>query len=189
MDGGAVRADAVIVAVDADAARVFVPGVPQRAWRSTVQLAFDAPADALPHTLRTAVLHLDGSGAGPVNHLVNLSASGCTCAPSGRALLVASVVDEPLAPVGAAGMDRMVRAQLRRWFGPGCEAWRTLRVQEIRHALPSQHPGDLGSRMRVDQGDGLLLAGDWITEGSIDGAMRSGRAAADAALRWLGRRR
>ena len=184
-DEGIVHARSVIVAVDGDAARTFVPGLPQRAWRSTVQIAFDAPASALPPSLHAATLHLDGEGIGPVNHLVNLSASGCACAPHGRALISASVVDQPLAPVGAAGMERLVRVQLKRWFGDACQSWRVLRVQEIRHALPSQHPADLQSRIACDRGDGLLLAGDCVTEGSIDGAMRSGRAAADGALRWL----
>lgn len=184
---GPVRARCVIVAVDAASARRLVPGLPERAWRSTVQVAFDAPLDALPGTLRSPVLHLDGSGEGPVNHLVNLSASGCQCAPVGRALVSANVVDQPLAPVGASGLERLVRAQLGRWFGTCCDAWRVLRVQEIRHALPSQHPHELRSRGSSDHGDGLLLAGDWLAESSIDGAMRSGRAAGDAALRCLGR--
>lgn len=182
---GAVHARSVIVAVDGDAARTFVPGLPQRAWRSTVQIAFDAPAATLPPSLHTATLHLDGEGGGPINHLVNLSAAGCACAPPGRALISASVVDQPLAPVGAAGMERIARAQLQRWFGDACRSWRVLRVQEIRHALPSQHPSDLHARIACDRGDGLLLAGDFVTEGSIDGAMRSGRTAADGALRWL----
>jgi predicted NAD/FAD-dependent oxidoreductase len=32
----------------------------------------------------------------------------------------------------------------------------------------------------MDQGDGLFLAGDHVTDGSINGAMRSGRIAAEA---------
>jgi|GEM_PF-2613377 len=36
-------------------------------------------------------------------------------------------------------------------------------------------------------GDGFFLAGDFLTEGSIDGAMCSGRRAAESALGWLGR--
>ena len=82
---------------------------------------------------------------------------------------------------------RQARAQLARWFRADVSGWRLLRIEEIRHALPAQRPSDLAARPCLDRGDGLFLAGDWVTEGSIDGAMRSGRAAADAVCDRLGR--
>lgn len=185
--GGLECAGSVIVATEAGAASTLVPGLPQPAWRSTVQLSFDVPQDALPATLRTPVLHLDGEGTGPVNHLVNLSASGVRCAPAGRALVSASAVDTSLQETGAAGLERLVRAQLSRWFRSDLRAWRSLQVQEVRRALPCQRPEDFAARPCMDRGHGLFVAGDWVTEGSIDGAMRSGRAAAAAALGWLRR--
>lgn len=180
-------AGAVIVAVEPGAAASLVPGLPEPSWRSTVQLAFDVPVHALPESLRAPVLHLDGEGGGPVNHLVNLSAAGVRCAPTGHALVSANVVDVHLRDTGAAGLERLVRAQLARWFRDDLLAWRLLQVQEVRHALPSQHPAHLAARPCLDRGDGLFVAGDWVTEGSIDGAMRSGRAAAHAARGWLRR--
>ena len=187
----ALPAQAVILAVDADAARRLAPAslgaLPAPAWRSTIQLAFDVPVAALPDTLREPTLHLDGTGAGPINHLVNITASGVACAPAGHALVSANAVGLHLSDRGAAGLERLARAQLARWFRTDLAAWRLLRAEEIRHALPAQRPADLASRPCLDRGDGLVLAGDWMTEGSIDGAMRSGRAAADAAARRLGR--
>jgi phytoene dehydrogenase-like protein len=188
---GTVNACAVVLAVDGSAARGLAPAalsaVAEPAWRSTIQLAFDVPVAAVPASLQRAVLHLDGVGEGPVNHLVNISAAGVACAPAGHALVSANAVGVSLAEIGAAALERQARAQMARWFGADLHAWRLIRAQEIRHALPAQRPADLSMRPGVGCGDGLFLAGDWVTEGSIDAAMRSGRAAADAACRRLGR--
>jgi predicted NAD/FAD-dependent oxidoreductase len=92
-----------------------------------------------------------------------------------------------LSDAGAAGMERLVRAQLARWFRVDLSGWRLVRAQEVWHALPAQRPEDMDARPCMDRGDGIFLAGDGVAEGSIDAAMRSGRAAADAAARWLRR--
>ena len=182
---GSIEAKAVILAVESDAARALAPtrwqARPAPAWRGTIQLAFDVPVAVLPGTLRAPTLHLDGSGDGPVNHLVNLSAAGVACAPTGHALVSANAVGVHLADLGGAGLERAARSQLARWFRSDLAAWRLLRVDEVRRALPAQRPSDLAMRPGLDPDDGLFAAGDWLTEGSIDGAMRSGRAAADAA--------
>jgi len=184
---GPLEAVAVIVAVDASAAPRLLPGLPEIAWRSTVQLAFDAPRATLPASLASPVLHLDGEGTGPVNHLVHLSAASERLAPSGRALLSASSVDPAWLDAGERGVVAAARGQLRRWFGAAVDRWRLIRSDVVRRALPRQWPADLERRPVSDRGHGLFLAGDWLSEGSIDGAMRSGRTAARGAVTWLGR--
>jgi predicted NAD/FAD-dependent oxidoreductase len=86
-----------------------------------------------------------------------------------------------LSDFGAAGLEHAARAQLARWFRCDLSGWRLVRAGQVARALPSQHPADLARRPGVDRGQGLYLAGDWVSEGSIDAAMRSGRAAARAA--------
>ncbi|MFZ4723051.1 MAG: protoporphyrinogen/coproporphyrinogen oxidase [Phycisphaerales bacterium] len=188
---GSHAASTLILAVDPQAARTIAPfalaDAPPSTWRSTIQFAFDVPEASVPDTLRRATLHLDGVGDGPVNHLVNIAAAGVACAPAGRALVSANVVGMHLSDAGAAGMERLVRAQLARWFRVDLSGWQLVRAQEVRHALPAQRPEDMDARPCMDRGDGIFLAGDGVAEGSIDAAMRSGRAAADAAARWLRR--
>jgi hypothetical protein len=78
---------------------------------------------------------------------------------------------------------------MERWFGRGAmRGWRLLRTDRIAQALPRQHQGDLRARPGTILDDGIFLAGDHVTEGSIDGALRSGRFAAEAACGWLGAR-
>lgn len=184
---GPLEAAAVIVAVDASAASRLLPGLPEIAWRSTVQMAFDAPRASLPASLASPVLHLDGEGTGPVNHLVHLSAASERLAPPARALLSASSVDPAWLDVGERGMVAATREQLRRWFGAAVDGWRLIRSDVVRQALPRQWPCDLQRRPLPDRGHGMFMAGDWLSEGSIDGAMRSGRTAARGAVTWLRR--
>ncbi len=65
-------------------------------------------------------------------------------------------------------------------FGSATREWKVVCIDRIQHALPRQHPQDFEARPKMDQGDGLFLAGDHVTDGSINGAMRSGRIVADA---------
>ena len=70
---------------------------------------------------------------------------------------------------------------MAKWFSPeATREWKLLCIDRIGNALPRQHPQDFAVRPKMDQGDGLFLAGDHVTDGSINGAMRSGRIAADA---------
>jgi predicted NAD/FAD-dependent oxidoreductase len=74
-----------------------------------------------------------------------------------------------------------VREQLTVWFGPAVGGWRLLRVYRIRHALPSQPVGALEPWERpVKLRAGLFVCGDHRDNASINGAMVSGRRAAEA---------
>jgi hypothetical protein len=129
---------------------------------------------------------LDGVGSGPVNHVAVPSEVSPDYAPKGRSLVYASSCE---ATEGDdLSIDALFRAQMRRWFGPSVDAWRTLRVVRVRKALPRVGPRD-GSRppalpCRISAR--RFMAGDHLTTSSINGALAS-----DAAppKRWLRRRR
>jgi hypothetical protein len=76
-----------------------------------------------------------------------------------------------------------VRAQLRGWFGRSVNDWRTLDIYRIGRALPDQSPASLSPIQRpVAIEEGLWVAGDHRDQGSIQGAMVSGRRTADAVI-------
>jgi phytoene dehydrogenase-like protein len=182
--GQAVRCRAAVVATDADAAARLLSGTGAPSeppgWRGTLQLAWAAPEPPVDE----AVLVLNGEGAGPVNNVQVMSAVAPEYAPDGQALVTASVIGVPDAP--ADETERLARAQLRRWFGPAVdEDWRLLAVHPVPRALPdlpSLDPPERPARV----GDGLYLAGDWRRNGSINGALVSGRHAAEAVAADLG---
>jgi phytoene dehydrogenase-like protein len=176
---------AVIVAVDQSAAAKLLPHISAGAWRGTTQLSYAVSINELPESLRKPVLHLDATGNGPANHVMCMSAASSHYAPRGMALISVNCVDVSLAQLGLRQLEQQARAQMRTWFGAGVDAWKLVRAQDIAHALPRQTPRDFSKRPNASQGNGLFIAGDFVSEGSIDSAMRSGRLAAELALQFV----
>ena len=84
-----------------------------------------------------------------------------------------------------AGTEAAVRAQLRYVYGADTSRWQLLRTHALARALTAMPP-PLDVRRPVALGDGLFVAGDHRDTASIQGALVSGRRAADAVLGSLG---
>ncbi|PTL84007.1 NAD(P)/FAD-dependent oxidoreductase [Vitiosangium sp. GDMCC 1.1324] len=175
--GGREEADAVVVATDAPAAEELLPGMPPREMNAVTCLYFAAPEPPV----RGPYLVLNGEGRGPVNHLAVMSEVAPAYAPAGQALISVSVLD----PAGnPETLEARVREQLSEWFGGAVAKWRHLRTYVIPHALPAQPPELFTEAHRqVRLSPGLYVCGDYRENGSIEGAMVSGRRAAEALLR------
>ena len=78
-----------------------------------------------------------------------------------------------------------MRTQLESLYGTRTSDWTRVGAYAIPYALPAMLP-PLDVRKPVDLGDGLFVAGDHRDTASIQGAMVSGRRAADAVLAHLG---
>jgi phytoene dehydrogenase-like protein len=181
-DGERLAARAVVVATDGPTASGLLggePPAPGSVAASCLYFATDrAPVDE-------PVIVLDGDGDGPVNNLCVPSSVAPTYAPAGAALVSAAVLDRPGLPRGP-DLEAAVLAQLADWFGSGVVAWRHLRTYHIPHAQPAQPPGALDPPERpVRLRPGRYLCGDHRDNASIDGALASGRRAADAVLEDL----
>lgn len=177
LEGGAtLEARQVVLAADgASAARLLGEEAPP--FKATVTAYFAAPVAPTPHPL----LVLDGEGTGPANHVAVVSNVAPSYAPPGRHLVSVSGVGP-----GAEDPDGFAaeaQAQLRRWFGPGVEAWEHLRTYAIPHALPRHPAGSVhgGGDPRV-RADGLLVTGDHTAFGAIQGALLAGRRTAERIL-------
>ena len=125
---------------------------------------------------------LDGDGRGPVNNVQVMSNVAPGYAAPGQALVTASVLGHPART--DADIESEARVQLRGWFGPAVDGWRTLAVHRILHALPDLPSLDPPERRSHVRG-GLFLTGDWLRNGSIDGALVAGRHAAEAVAAHL----
>ena len=188
LDDGALDARAVIVAVDAPslpgllpahdpAGAPATPSVPAPG-RGTAAVHLDAPASP---TRGRPDLHLGAPGEGSIATLATMSDVAPGYAPAGRHLVTVSTVGVP--DDDDAALVAAVRTQARGWFGDEVDAWRPLAVQRIPYAQPRQDPGDLPELARpVVDAPGVVVCGDHRDTGSIQGAMVSGRRAAEAVL-------
>lgn len=180
-DGETVEAEAVVVATEPpEAARLAGVPVPAGA-RSSVCLYFEAPEPPVHGNY----LLLDGEGRGLVNHVVPVSNLSEHFAPAGRALVSATVLGA--LPRTQESLLTLVRHDLRRWWPDGrVDGWRHLRTYAIPYAQMPQPPGR-SAHLGVGP-SGAFVAGEAAGNASIDGAIESGRRAADVVLATLGAR-
>lgn len=174
-DGRRVDAAAVVVAAEAPAARALVCDAPQVESRGVTCFYF--AADEAPTS--RAALHLNAAGRGVINNLHVASAVSPDVAPPGQHLISVSCLgthDDPFA------LRDRVKKEARRWFGERVDRWSPLRHYAIRHALPAQPVGALEPPHRPVRRDGVYLCGDYLDHASIDGALASGRRAAEAVV-------
>jgi hypothetical protein len=162
--GEQLRAAAVVVAT------AGLLDEPEHGWNGVTCVYFDAPAAPLPG----AWLALNGEG-GPINNLCVPSEVAPTYAPPGRALVSVSTLG-----AGEADVDEL-RRQLRIWFGSAVDSWRHLRSYRIPRALPA-YPAGTSPERPVRLAAGLYACGDHREHPSLNGALASGRRAAEAVL-------
>lgn len=84
-------------------------------------------------------------------------------------------------PADEAALWSPVEHQRVEWYGAAARSWDRLGAYRIRHALPAGPPG-LADPLdpRVPDRRGVYLAGVHTVQASIEGAIRSGRSAAEA---------
>ncbi|MBX3320848.1 MAG: FAD-dependent oxidoreductase [Nitrospira sp.] len=175
--GEQLTGDVVVIATD-DVAAAHLRGehATNTSTRGSTTLYFDAPV--APQ--RGPWLILNGEGQGLVRTLCVLTEAAPSYAPAGRALISVTAIQQ----LGADDdLPEAVRLSLQSWFGSQVDEWRHLRTDHIHCALPpvdrlSPHNQTAPARVA----DGLYVCGDYRESGTLDGALRSGRKAAEAIL-------
>lgn len=152
-------------------------------WNRTTTIYY--AAERLPVESPVLVLNGDGPNAGPLNSAVVVSQASERYAPPGAHLVAASVVGRaPQSERQMEQLEREVREQLQRWFGPDVTRWAVVGGYPIVQALPlCRHLDWQQSPPRV--ADGIYLCGDYRESPSIQGALASGRRAAEAVLHQI----
>ncbi len=168
-DGGTLRARHVVLATDMTTAAKLTGGtVADHGWSATETLYFDA----VTAPTQDAVLVLDGDGKGPLLHACVISNAAPGYAPSGRHLV--SVTPRQ---IGLAEKD--ARAHLRRWFGAEVDQWQLIDRIVVSQGLPK---GPFTPDTSLPTDAGVVVCGDHLATRSINGALASGRHAAESLL-------
>ncbi len=169
---------AVVLAADALASAELL-GWPPPPVRSLTTLWFRAPASPVP--TGRPLLHVDGGRRGPVVNVAVVSDAAPSYCTDGALVAASLVGDHP-----GAEAEPAVRRQLGLMLATDVTGWDLVRTDAIAAALPAARP-PFDLRRPVDLGDGLFVAGDHRDTPSTQGALASGRRAARAVLRRLGR--
>jgi len=182
--GERLEARAVIVAADGPNAARLVPEITSPGSRKVWCFYFAANRSPVGEP----TLVLDGEGRGPVNNLCVLSDVAPSYAPAGAALISAAVLEDR--GLSGEALANAVRDQVSAWFGPQVRQWRLLRQYHIHHAQPVEITLALSAPKRSPRiRSGLYVCGDHMEMASIQGALISGKRAAEAVLEDLGDRR
>lgn len=175
--GEEAKAEAVVVATEGPEAARLLQGVPKPGSKGATCVYFEAREAPVEGPM----LALNGTGSGPVNNLAVMSQVSTDYAPPGRHLVAATCIGIPSG--SREELERSIRSQLTDWFGGQVAEWRHLRSYLIPHAQPSQPPGVLEPAERpVALEPGLFVCGDHRETASLQGALHSGRRAAEAVL-------
>jgi phytoene dehydrogenase-like protein len=178
-DGEEITGRAVLVATDPVTAAELLPGLAAPRMYALTTLYHVAPTAPA----RGPTLHLDATG-GPLTNTVVLTEAAPGYSPDGRALVSSSF----LGPGGSSRGERVseptVRREAARLYGVPTDDWVHLHTAEIPRALPAL-PAGSPLRREVALGDGLFVAGDHRDTPSQQGALVSGRRAAQAVLAHL----
>lgn len=175
--GETIEADLVVVATDPVTAEQLT-GRPSPPGKGVTTHWF--AVDEAPTDLKMIVLDQVDREVGPVVNSAVISNVAPTYAPAGRHLVQASSL---LRPGQDPVPDADVLTHLAQIYATDTSDWELVRRDDIPYALPEQ-PAPFTNRSALEVETGLILAGDHLDTGSMQGAMVSGRRAADG---WLAR--
>ena len=181
-DGREFAAQNIVVATEGSAAAGLLPegqrgAGASRGWKSTRMVAFAATRS--PLSSPTVVVSAEEGG--PIDNVTVPSDVTSGYAPPGAAVVYVSIRQDWQG--GDGDLHDAVRRQAAGWFGQTAHAWRHLKTVRVDHALPDESPAARRSRVAVSQvAPGLYVCGDHCTTASINGALASGRACAEAVL-------
>ncbi|MEM0896557.1 MAG: NAD(P)/FAD-dependent oxidoreductase [Verrucomicrobiota bacterium] len=175
--GESMEADAIVIATHQAQAHRLLGSTGKTTSHGVTCLYFSSPES--PLSKKCLVLNGEGNQDGPINNLAVLSDIAPGYSPPDRALISVSI----LGAHDPSAMTTPVLNQLESWFGDRARDWQYLRGYRIDDALPAQHAGERSPAINVPPN--VTLAGDWLENASIEGAIVSGESAAENVLESL----
>ena len=181
VDGITQAFDRVVVAVDGPAAARLLPDLTPPPPRASTCVYFSLPEEDLPTQLPIILLVPNG---GPLNNVCFPSNVQASYAPPGRALCSATIIDA-LTEVDA-DVAGGARAHLVALFPESDVAsWTFERTYRVPYAQPRQRLDKSSLEGSPAYSEAIYVCGDHLTDPSLNGALASGRRAADACLKSL----
>ena len=136
-------------------------------------------ADKSP--MKGAWIMLNAEPKAFVNNVAVLTEANRSYAPRNKHLI--SVSCNTIVEENTHAAIKKVKQELKPYFGEKVQHWHHIRTYKIRYALPVQtHVQHQIAASSLHIKNDIFMCGDFLLNGSINGAMRSGALAADAIL-------
>ena len=175
--GHAIQAEHVVLATDLTATNMLLNLPTHRPFRRSLTYYFSA--DRSP--MKKPCLLLNGDQRGPINHLCVPSDIAKQYAPKSKSLVSVSILDHRLP-----NLESEIRKQLEQWTEGESSHWELIRIDSIPQALPSMKTTPISQSMGyIEPRPNVIACGDHVTSSSINGALRSGRKAAQRILKSM----
>ena len=175
--GETLSADNIVVATESPQADrlLNLPAI-DAGQHSTTCLYFSTGGE--PPT-RDRLLILNGNHDGPINSIAVMSQVAPRYAPPGKHLMAVSLVGPP----PAEPLSQVIE-QLKSWYKPAyIDQWEHLATYQVSHGLPDKSPAHfLRDPLAFNLPDNYFLCGDHLATASQNGALASGRLAAERVL-------
>lgn len=174
-NGTIVASDKIIIATEAiGLASHYIPTAKQK-FQQVSNVYFEAKTAP---TQKAVVVLNAGKHKKWANNLTVLSNISSAYAPSGKVLL--SISYNGIPAIDDATLAQNMKTELKPWYGNQVDDWKLLKTYRINYALPNQEKVSnevLDSEMKI--GKHLFICGDYLMNGSINAAMKSGRLVAE----------
>lgn len=170
--GEIIEASTIVVATDAKQANRWYSTLPSIEFNETTCLYFTAPKSPLSKSM----LAINADADGLVNHIAVLSDIAPSYAPAGKSLISVNLVGP--SKLSYTELTQQVHSEMIQWFGNEAKSWQHIRTYHIPHALP-QYKLESPKNMTLKINESTYLCGDYTRNPSLNGAMQSGREAAD----------
>jgi phytoene dehydrogenase-like protein len=177
--GEQLSARCFILATDAQDAFSLLPNPLTQPFNGTTCLYFSSAEPPVSEP----ILVLNGTQNHIINNLCVPSLVAPSYAPSGKHLISVSTlsVNEELDTLKA-----QVLSELRTMFGSVVDTWTFLKHDAIPHALPRfEQSTPSFNKDALQVAEGVYRCGDYLETPSVNGALASGRLAAEAVLAQL----
>jgi phytoene dehydrogenase-like protein len=175
-DGTTFEANQIVIATNAnELIKHFLPN-----QKTTAQQVTNVYFEALVAPTKKAIVVLNASSTKKwVNNLTVLSNVSKMYAPPEKVLV--SISYNGLAPIEDFELAENMKKELEQWYGKQVQDWKMIKTYRIDYALPIQDTvkNEL-SISEIKISDTLFICGDYLLNGSINAAFKSGRLVAEA---------
>ena len=175
-DGTTFEANQIVIATNAnELTKQFLPN-----QKTTSQQVTNVYFEALVAPTKKAIVVLNASSTKKwVNNLTVLSNVSKMYAPPEKVLV--SISYNGLAPIEDFELAENMKKELEQWYGKQVQDWKMIKTYRINYALPIQD--SVKNELSISEikiSDTLFICGDYLLNGSVNAAFKTGRLVAEA---------